>query len=88
MKNFLLATLCCAMNSTNNNDVTPVYPASLDTTASAGYDAIISVAAITRDGNLATYSKYGSTNVDLGAPGGQYLSPTLALGLSLRGGGQ
>lgn len=71
-----ILSVCCAMNSTNNNDVTPVYPASLDTTASAGYDAIISVAAITRDGDLATYSNYGQTNVDLGAPGGQYLGAT------------
>ncbi|MCL4177972.1 MAG: S8 family serine peptidase [Verrucomicrobia bacterium] len=71
-----ILSVCCAMNSTNNNDVTLVYPASLDTTASAGYDAIISVAAITRDGNLATYSNYGHTSVDLGAPGGQYLGAT------------
>jgi thermitase len=68
--------VCCAMNNTNNIDVSPVYPAALDTTASAGYNAVVSVAAITRDGNLATYSNYGRTNVDLGAPGGQYLSPT------------
>lgn len=71
-----ILSVCCAMNSTNNNDATPWYPASLDTTASAGYDAIISVAAITRDGELATYSNYGRTNVDLGAPGGQYLGAT------------
>ena len=71
-----ILSVCSAGNSTNNNDVSPRYPSSFDTTASAGYDAVVSVAAITRDGNRATYSNYGQTNVDLGAPGGQYLSAT------------
>ena len=69
-------SVVAAANFTNNNDFSPSYPSSFDTTASAGYDAIISVAAITRDGTLASYSNYGRTNVDLGAPGGQYLSAT------------
>ena len=71
-----ILSVCSAGNSTNNLDVSPVYPAALDTTASAGYNAIVAVAAVTRDGNLATYSNWGLTNVDLGAPGGQYLSAT------------
>lgn len=58
-----------AMNRTNNNDLTPYYPASYDTTASAGYDSVISVAAIDANGHLATFSDYGATSVDLGAPG-------------------
>lgn len=69
-------SVCSAGNGTNNNDLAPYFPASYDTTASAGYDAVLSVAAITRDGTLASYSNYGRTNVDLGAPGGQYLSAT------------
>jgi len=69
-------SVCAAGNGTSNNDLSPFYPASYNTTASAGYDAILSVAAITRDGTLATYSNYGRTNVDLGAPGGQYLDAT------------
>jgi subtilisin family serine protease len=71
-----ILSVCSAANNTNNNDVSPRYPASLDTTASAGYDAVVAVAAITRDGQLATYSNYGQTSVDLGAPGGQYFSAT------------
>ena len=71
-----ILSVCAAGNSTNNNDVSPSYPASYDTTAWAGYNAIISVTSITKDGTLATYSNYGLTNVDLGAPGGQYLGPT------------
>jgi subtilisin family serine protease len=69
-----ILSVIAAANNTNNIDISPSYPATFDTTAAAGYDAIISVAAITRDGQLATYSNYGRTNVDLGAPGGQYLS--------------
>ena len=65
-----ILSVCAAMNSTNSNDFSPMYPASFDTTASAGYDAVVSVAAITREGALATYSNYGRTSVDLGAPGG------------------
>ncbi|MBI3850000.1 MAG: S8 family serine peptidase [Verrucomicrobia bacterium] len=71
-----ILSVCSAGNNTNNNDFAPSYPSSFDTTASAGYNAVVSVAAITRDGALATYSNYGQTNVDLGAPGGQYLSAT------------
>ena len=37
--------------------------------AGAGYDAVISVAAITSSGRLASFSNYGATTVDIGAPG-------------------
>lgn len=52
-----------AGNDTNNNDVNPHYP--------DGYDLsnIISVAAVETDGELATFSNYGPTSVDIGAPG-------------------
>ncbi len=69
-----IISVAAAMNSSTNIDLAPAYPADFNTTASAGYDAIISVAAITRDGALSSFSNYGQTNVDLGAPGGERLS--------------
>lgn len=46
-----------------DNDLVPVYPATYD----AGN--IVSVAATDSAGNLASYSCYGATTVDVGAPG-------------------
>ncbi len=53
----------------DNNDLTPQYPASLSTLQAAGYEAVISVAAITSTGTLASFSNFGAAGVDLGAPG-------------------
>ena len=72
--------VAAAGNSAANNDVTPFYPSSLSTTATAGYDAVISVAAITSGGALASYSDYGATSVDIAAPGSSIYS-------TARGGG-
>jgi subtilisin family serine protease len=47
----------------DNNDTTPSYPASYPN------DNIIAVAAITSTGAKASYSNYGATSVDIGAPG-------------------
>ena len=69
-----ILSVCSASNNTNNNDVLPYYPASLDTTASAGYDAVISVAGINKDGSKRLSSSYGANSVDLGAPGGEVVS--------------
>lgn len=55
--------VAAAGNSGVNIDSSPQYPASYDNAN------IISVAAIDKSGNLASYSNYGSTRVDLGAPG-------------------
>jgi subtilisin family serine protease len=52
----------------DNNDVTPTYPASY---ASAN---IISVASITSTGAKSSFSNYGATSVDLGAPGSSIFS--------------
>jgi subtilisin family serine protease len=61
----------------DNNDATPHYPSSYNTSASAaGYDAVISVAAIRSDGTRASFSNYGPTSVDLGAPGSAVYSTT------------
>ncbi len=50
-------------NSSMNNDVTPIYPASYN------LDNIIAVAATEPNDDLAAFSDYGPTNVALGAPG-------------------
>ncbi|HKI71302.1 MAG TPA: S8 family serine peptidase, partial [Verrucomicrobiae bacterium] len=55
--------VAAAGNSAQDNGVNPIYPASYD------LDNIISVAATTRDDDLAVFSNYGASTVDLGAPG-------------------
>lgn len=61
--------IAAAGNSGTDNDTTASYPSNYDTTADAGYDAVIAVAAIDKTGALASFSQYGKTQVDLGAPG-------------------
>src|SRR6185436_19511356 len=60
--------ICAAGNSTSNNDVTPFYPANYN------LDNLIAVAATDRFDNIASFSSYGATTVDLGAPGVSILS--------------
>jgi subtilisin family serine protease len=60
----------------DNNDVTPQYPAHYSSLAAAGYDNVISVAAITSAGDLAAYSNFGRSSVDIGAPGSVIYSTT------------
>lgn len=57
-----------AGNDGSNNDVTTTYPASYRTANE------LVVAAVDRFGNLASYSNYGATTVDLAAPGTDVLS--------------
>ena len=61
--------VAAAGNWSYNNDITAAYPTNYDTTSSAGYDAVISVASIAADGSKAASSSYGPVSVDLGAPG-------------------
>ncbi len=61
--------VAAAGNSGTNNDTTASYPSNYDTTAGAGYDSVIAVAAIDKAGALASFSQYGKTTVDIGAPG-------------------
>lgn len=58
----------------DNNDTTANYPSNYNTTSAAGYDSVIAVAAINSSGGLASFSNYGATTVDLGAPGVSILS--------------
>jgi len=55
--------VAAAGNAGANNDATPSYPASYD------LPNVISVAATTNRDELAGFSNYGATSVDLGAPG-------------------
>ncbi len=55
--------IAAAGNSGTDNDVTASYPANYDLAN------VISVAAISSTGGLASFSQYGATTVDLGAPG-------------------
>jgi serine protease len=54
-----------AGNSGTDNDTTPQLPASLE----SSYNNIITVGATDNQDNLATYSDYGASTVDLMAPG-------------------
>lgn len=55
--------IAAAGNSGTNNDVTASYPANYN------LPNVISVAAIDKNGALASFSQYGATTVDIGAPG-------------------
>ncbi len=53
----------------DNDDLTANYPSNYSTVSGAGYEAVVSVAALTSTGGLAAYSNFGIQSVDLGAPG-------------------
>ena len=75
-----ILTVCAAGNSARSNDATPTYPASFSTTtgttsqAAATYEGVVAVAAIDRYGALASFSNFGATSVDVGAPGASITS--------------
>ena len=58
-----IAFIAAAGNKNTNNDVTATYPANYDVAN------VISVAAIDKYGARASFSNYGASTVDLGAPG-------------------
>lgn len=55
--------VAAAGNESANNDVTASYPANYN------YDNVVSVAAVDHNDNLAYFSNYGATSVDIAAPG-------------------
>lgn len=63
--------VAAAGNSGTNNDVTASYPSNYDCSrgGTRGWDCVLAVAAIDSTGALATFSQYGATTVDIGAPG-------------------
>jgi subtilisin family serine protease/Ca2+-binding RTX toxin-like protein len=70
--------VAAAGNNAQNNDITPFYPATYN------LNNIISVEATDHNDNLAGFSNYGATTVDLAAPGVNIYS-TLPVGGSLMG---
>lgn len=67
--------MAAAGNEGNNNDANPSYthyPSSCD------LDNLVSVAASDANGQLAWFSSYGATTVDLAAPGDEILSTVMA----------
>ena len=62
--------VAAAGNSGTNNDASPQYPANYDS------PNVISVAATDQNGQLASFSNYGATTVDLAAPGVSIYSTT------------
>jgi thermitase len=67
--------VAAAGNAGVNTDVSANYPSNYSTlqgtstTRAASYEAVISVAALTSSGGLASFSNYGATTVDIAAPG-------------------
>ncbi|MBK7365839.1 MAG: S8 family serine peptidase [Nitrosomonas sp.] len=61
--------IAAAGNNGLNTNTSANYPSNFNTTAAAGFDAVVSVAALTSSGALASFSNYGNVTVDLAAPG-------------------
>jgi subtilisin family serine protease len=72
--------VAAAGNSTLNTDTTANWPSNYSTLqasateSAAGYESVISVASITSTGALSSFSNYGASTVDIGAPGSAILS--------------
>jgi subtilisin family serine protease len=62
----------------DNNDSVANWPANLSTGATAGYEAVIAVAALNSSGGLASFSNFGASTVDIAAPGVGITSTLLA----------
>lgn len=69
-----LLFVAAAGNSGVNTDSSANYPSNYSTVSSAGYEAVVSVAALTSSGTLASFSNYGAQTVDIAAPGQGILS--------------
>lgn len=73
--------VAAAGNSNSNNDASGNYPSNYQCTRTAagadrGWDCVVAVAAIGSGGERASFSSYGATTVDLGAPGVGVVSTT------------
>ena len=60
--------IAAAGNDGTNNDMSPHYPSNYTS------DFVVSVASITSSGSLSSYSNYGVSSVDIGAPGSGIVS--------------
>ena len=61
--------VAAAGNDNSDNDTAPRYPTSYSTAPDTGHEAVISVASITSSGSRSSFSNYGTTSVDIAAPG-------------------
>ena len=72
--------VAAAGNDALNNDLEESYPANINTTVrtttqkAASFNSVISVAAIDKNGALASFSNHGSSRVHIGAPGANIYS--------------
>lgn len=72
--------VAAAGNSASNNDLTNNFPSNYSTLsgtvneAAASYEGVIAVASITSAGAMSSFSSYGATKVDIGAPGSSIIS--------------
>ena len=72
--------VAAAGNSASNNDSTGNYPSNYTTLSGTGnesaasYEGVIAVASITSAGAMSSFSSYGATTVDIGAPGSSIIS--------------
>jgi subtilisin family serine protease len=58
----------------DDNDAFADYPSSYDTTKQLGYNAVLSVASLTKAGLLSSFSNFGASSVHIAAPGSSILS--------------
>ncbi len=63
-----ISVVAAAGNESVNNDITPTYPANFEV------DEVISVAALNKNQDLASFSNYGAKTVDIAAPGVSIIS--------------
>lgn len=63
--------VAAAGNASSDNDAAGAYPANYECTkgGTRGWDCVVSVASITSTGALSSFSNFGATTVDIGAPG-------------------
>ena len=61
--------IAAAGNDSSDNNSGPFYPSNYSTLVVAGWEAITAVSSLSPNGSLSGYSNYGSTTVDIGAPG-------------------
>jgi subtilisin family serine protease/subtilisin-like proprotein convertase family protein len=69
--------VAAAGNSASDNDANPSYPSGYD------HESILAVASTTHTDNMSSFSQYGLTTVDIGAPGSDILSTVPGGGYSV-----
>lgn len=72
--------IAAAGNSSSDNDALANYPSNYECTngGTRGFDCVVAVASITSIGDISSFSSFGRTTVDIGAPGSAVKSTTPA----------